>query len=49
MEYYCKECNEEFQEPTTISVGDENKRCPCCYSTKIKKYKQQHYKGVLTP
>jgi|TARA_B110000967_G_C18676402_1_gene455737 DNA-directed RNA polymerase subunit RPC12/RpoP len=37
MEYYCKDCNEEFEEP--IETGNvETDRCPCCGSEDIKEY-----------
>ena len=37
MEYYCKDCNEEFEEP--IETGNvETDRCPCCSSEDIKEY-----------
>ena len=36
MEYYCKDCNEEFDRPIETD-NVETDRCPCCGSDKIKK------------
>ena len=38
VEYYCKDCNEEFDNTIVLSAGDNNERCPCCYSTSVKAY-----------
>tara|TARA_R110002096_G_scaffold54450_2_gene140449 strand:- start:296 stop:1471 length:1176 start_codon:yes stop_codon:yes gene_type:complete len=37
IEYYCKDCNEEFDRPIETD-NVETDRCPCCGSDKIKEY-----------
>jgi DNA-directed RNA polymerase subunit RPC12/RpoP len=39
MEYYCKDCNEEFDRPIETD-NVETDRCPCCGSDKIKEYEK---------